>query len=240
MHMQAQVSLARKVCEINWVQLTEDQFALLMRFVTLVQDANVKVNLVSRKDIENILIGHVLHSLSLLFLFEIPYGAVILDLGSGGGFPGIPLSIVREDLKFTLLDSVAKKTSVLGGIVADTGLTNAIVLTGRAEALEEQLSGQFDIVLARGVAPLGDLIRWCRPLLARRVQSHAQPGTCSNKMGRTLNLPCLLAFKGGDLEDEIADARMKTGRRTITEVDLVYPGVEDLGLEDKKIVVVEF
>ncbi len=232
--------LARNVCERNGINITENQFISLIRFVRLLKESNTSVNLLSRTDIGNIWTSHILHSISPLFYLDIPHGATVLDLGSGGGLPGIPLSILRDDLRVTLLDSIAKKTAALEWIIAEAGLTNVSVVTARAEELGKQPAHRFDIVVARAVASLSDLIKWSKLLVRKPVENQMQSSEHDSGKQRKLGLPCLLALKGGNLENEIATAKRKTGERNITTIDLVFSGADNAGLEDKKLVTVEF
>jgi 16S rRNA (guanine527-N7)-methyltransferase len=187
----------------------------------------------------NIWTNHILHSISPLFYVDIPLGAKVLDLGSGGGLPGIPLSIMRDDLKVTLLDSVAKKTSALEWIIAETALTNVDVVTARAEELAKKGINKFDIVIARAVSSLVDLVKWSRDLVARRDSHQLHSDKSSSGMQRRITLPCLLALKGGNLETEIEMAKRKTGEDEITTIDLVFFDRDDMRLKDKKLVIVQ-
>jgi 16S rRNA (guanine527-N7)-methyltransferase len=213
-------------------------------YVRLLTEWNAKINLISRKDVGNIWFSHILHSIAPLFVVDIPAGVHILDLGSGGGLPGIPLAIVRGDLRLTLLDSIRKKTMVLEDIIARLGMGNAGVLTGRAEELaaDKHLAHRFDIVAARAVAPLQDLVKWSKPFLKIDMREE-QPGRAeirAPQRRRTLSCPALMALKGGDLEGEISRTRIRTGLSSLTVVDLVFDGSDELGLEDKKLIVVEY
>jgi 16S rRNA (guanine527-N7)-methyltransferase len=214
----------------------------LQKYVSLLTEWNTKVNLVSRADVQNIWFSHILHSITPLFLLEIPAGCSLVDLGSGGGLPGIPLAILRPDIKITLMDSVHKKTRALADIVQQLGLGNSTVITGRAEDLgsDPKLSGTFDGVVARAVAPLVDLIKWARPFLKKGVAT-ASDSDGGRSSGRRCRTPFLLALKGGDLEAEVRHASVKQGRSGRTTVmDIAFNGSEELGLTEKKIVLVEF
>jgi len=225
-----------RICRRNNVTVSDSQMTALRAFVIGLLEWNKKINLISRKDEQNIWFSHILHSLSLLFYVDVPDAINILDLGSGGGFPGIPLAITRPGIRFTLLDSIRKKTMVLEDLVGRIGLTNAVVLTGRGEELHEEQ--RFDLVVARAVAPLVDLVRWTRPLVKSRPAG-GLIGAVPSKVGR-VPAPQLLALKGGDLEKEIAGAKLAGGVRAITVINIVLDGRLPVGLEDKKIVLVEF
>jgi 16S rRNA (guanine527-N7)-methyltransferase len=221
------------ICKRNSAPLDDRSLRLLGEFVGLVTEYNTKINLVSRADAANIWSAHVLHSLSLLFVLDIPAGSRVLDLGTGGGFPGVPLAIVRPDLAMVHIDSIAKKTAALREMIGKLGLSSEVV-TGRAEefGMDPRRRMKFDLVLARAVAPLADLIRWSRPLLKR--PAHVPPDTLRDPRA----LPALVAMKGGDLAAEIAAARVKARPASITAIDLDFAGHREAGLEEKKILIV--
>jgi len=225
----------RRICRENGLLISEDRYALLGQFVRSVLDWNSKINLISRRDQENVWFSHILHSLSLLFYVDLPHGARVLDLGTGGGFPGIPLAIVRPDARFVLMDSIRKKTTAVGEMVSGLALTGVSVWTGRAEELsgKPETSGSFDFVFTRAVAALDDLVRWSRPYLKRR--GGGSPGSAGK-----ITPPALVALKGGDLEKEIAAARTRGLLRHVSVTAMAFPGSTSLGLEDKKLVAAYF
>jgi 16S rRNA (guanine527-N7)-methyltransferase len=226
-------SFVATTCERNSVPLDDRSLRLLGEFVALVTEYNTRVNLVSRADAANIWTAHVLHSLSLLFVLDVPAGSTVLDLGTGGGFPGVPLAIVRPDLAMVHIDSIAKKTNALREMIGKLGLSSEVV-TVRAEefARDPRRRTAFDLVLARAVAQLADLVRWSRPLL--KHPAHAAPEIPLDPR----SLPALVAMKGGDLAAEIAAARVKARPASITAIDLDFPGHREAGLEEKKILIV--
>jgi len=227
----------RRVMLSNGVGVEQGQDEKLRRYVTLLLEWNRRVNLISRRDEENIWENHILHSLAPLFVTEIPPGACVLDLGTGGGLPGVPLGILRSDLKITLLDSIRKKILALEDIIRALGADNLRTLLGRAEEIAgSDVAGTFDIVLARGVGPLVDLIRWSKPLVRRGPASVGPRATGGKK--REVVPPALVAWKGGDVEAEVRLATTKTKVQRIDVVDLVFAGSSGLGLEGKKLIVV--
>lgn len=151
-----------------------DKFAALMPLYTA---WNSKINVISRKDMEHFYERHVLHSLALAKVLPAEGWQRVLDLGTGGGFPGIPLAIFYPGIQFTLTDSIRKKTVVAGDVAKAIGLKNATVVWGRAETIP----GPFDAVVTRAVAPAEQLIQW--------------------SAGRTKKI---FALKGGDLSEECA------------------------------------
>lgn len=227
----------QRICSRNGLTFSNSQLALLTRFVDGLLEWNSKINLVSRRDQENIWFSHVLHSLALLFYVEFPPGLRVLDLGTGGGFPGIPLAIARPDIELVLLDSIKKKTLAVQNLVERLGLTAVSVWTGRAEQvhLNQPVAETFDLVVARAVASLRDLVHWSRPYLrvSRTVPWEATVGNMVR-----LTSPGLVALKGGDLDKEIAETKIKESVRFIRVIPMSFEGSLELGLEDKKAVIV--
>ncbi|RYG48732.1 MAG: 16S rRNA (guanine(527)-N(7))-methyltransferase RsmG [Chitinophagaceae bacterium] len=156
----------------------------------LYEDWNQKINVISRKDMDHFYLHHVLHSLTIAAGFEFPDNYEVLDLGTGGGFPGVPLAIMFPNVNFLLADSINKKLKVVSAVSETLGITNITVRHTRAEEIKNR---KFDVVVSRAVAPLGDLWRWSKPLLRR-----------------TSNQPNgLICLKGGDLTKEIFESGCK-------------------------------
>ncbi len=170
------------------------QFELL---TDLYKEWNEKINVISRKDIDSLYERHVLHSLSIAAAFEFEPGTEIIDLGTGGGFPGIPLAIFFPEVKFHLVDSIAKKLKVAGAVASAIELKNVTTQHSRIEDIKNR---KFDFVISRAVAPLKDLWKWSKPLLRHKVQD------TSNKQPATSNQPALICLKGGDLAKEIQES----------------------------------
>lgn len=228
-----------RICRKQGLLLDESHIRLFQILVDGLIEWNSKLNVISRRDHGSPWYVHILHSIAPLFYVDFPKDASILDLGSGGGLPGLPLAIVRPDLRFVLLDSVRKKTAVIEDLVDRLGLVGVSTLTARAEGLQKEINAtsQFDFVTARAVASLVDLVRWSRPLLRRSIRSN-QPSTSTNQ--RMLEAPALLALKGGSLDQEIEEARRKFPLKAITVINMTFDGSLEIGLVDKKILVVEF
>src|SRR6478672_9952046 len=141
---------------------TERQLDQLKSLEGIYKEWNEKINVISRKDIDGLYEKHILHSLSIAAVFEFPAGNEIIDIGTGGGFPGIPLAIFFPDVNFRLVDSIAKKLKVVDAVVTSIGLTNVTTQHSRAEEIRDR---KFDFVVSRAVAPLKDLWTWSKPLL---------------------------------------------------------------------------
>ncbi len=219
----------RTILVKNGLQPTDDQLSRLETFVGMLLEWNARVNLISRKDTEHIWQAHILHSASILIQYKFPQGANLLDLGSGGGLPGIVIKILRPDISITCLDATRKKMDAVADMIARLGLSGCATAWGRAEDLGKTapLSASFDFVVARAVAPLRDLARWSRPFFRH---PSSPPG----------HAPSLVTLKGGDLEKECAQTKAFPWIRSVSSSALSFPGSEAIPGVDKKIVIVEF
>ena len=164
-------------------EMQQTQFAQLAGFY---HDWNVKINVVSRKDIDEIYLRHVLHSLSIAKVMPFNANAKILDVGTGGGFPGVPLAILFPEVKFHLVDSISKKIKVVDEVVAGLGLTNVKTTNDRVENID----GQYDFIVSRAVAQMETFVRWVKGRIAKKSVHELKNG--------------ILYLKGGDLTDELA------------------------------------
>ena len=167
----------------------------------LYQDWNEKINVISRKDIDSLYEKHVLHSLAIAASFHFPPGLNIIDIGTGGGFPGVPLAIFFPEINFHLVDSIGKKLKIVEAIAETISLKN---ITTQHIRVEEIKNRKFDFVVSRAVAPLKDLWRWSKPLL--KGSSYKVQGASEEKILFKSGLICL---KGGDLAQEISDSGTK-------------------------------
>ena len=180
-------------------ELSLQQKERLEALYPLYQEWNEKINVVSRKDIENIYIRHVLHSLTIAKVVSFRSGAQILDVGTGGGFPGIPLAILFPETEFHLVDSINKKIKVVQAVADGLGLQNVTAEHIRAE----NVKGSYDFVITRAVARLSMLLQWCRKHI-KATSTHAiQNG--------------LLALKGGDLSEELKEAHVNYVLHSLTD-----------------------
>lgn len=230
----------RTILQRNGLRADDGTIALVKRYVEALLHANEVVNLISRKDEQHIWSHHILHCVSILFKFRLPRNCRMLDLGSGGGLPGIPLKIFHPSLKLTMIDATNKKVNIVKEIVADLQLANASAVWGRAEDLgrQEAFRGGFDIVVARAVGPLEELVKLAHPFLHK----NADDETAGNETDErpTLRRPCLVAYKGGEISRELEKARRIRYVRSVQTKPLVFVGSEQVTLEDKKVVIVEF
>ena len=182
--------------------LTEKQLEQFELLFPLYAEWNEKINVVSRKDIEAIYERHVLHSLSIAARYPFASGLEIIDIGTGGGFPGIPLAIFFPEVQFHLVDSIGKKLKVVEAVSAALEISNVTIQHSRAEDIKGR---KFDFAVSRAVAPLGELWKWSRPLLRKE-----------RKMEDLKN--GLICLKGGDLTEEIAASTTRPHQQPIGDL----------------------
>ena len=187
---------------------TPEQLKQFAGLDPLYKEWNSKINVISRKDIDGLYEKHVLHSLAIAAAFQFEPGMEILDIGTGGGFPGIPLAIFFPEVKFLLADSIAKKLKVVDAVVEALELKNVTTQHVRVEEIKNR---KFDFVVSRAVAPLKELWRWSRPLLKISRESgiqrqEAKSGSELRNKNYELLSSGLICLKGGDLTNEIHDS----------------------------------
>jgi 16S rRNA (guanine527-N7)-methyltransferase len=180
---------------------TEVQIEQFKKLEPLYKEWNEKINVISRTDIDGLYEKHVLHSLSIAAMCNFADGANIIDLGCGGGFPGIPLAIFFPNVKFHLVDSINKKLTVVQNVAEGIGLTNVTTQHSRVEDIKDR---KVDFVISRAVAPLKDLWEWSKPLINKRIKSELPNG--------------LICLKGGNLALEISNSGCKVNLVEITEI----------------------
>lgn len=168
-------------------EISDEQLEKLHRLKELYEFWNNRINVISRKDMDRFNVHHVLHSLSIAQVFDFEHNTRVMDLGCGGGFPGIPLAICFPEVHFHMVDSIGKKIRVVKEVAGELRLKNVSAKQIRAEEIRNR---KFDCIVSRAVAPLKDLVRWCGPLIDRK-----------NPDG--YGLVCL---KGGDLAQEISES----------------------------------
>jgi len=172
--------------------LTETQIEKFTRLEALYQDWNAKVNVISRQDIDTLYERHVLHSLGIAKVLEFKSGTSVLDVGTGGGFPGIPLAIMFPETQFHLVDSIGKKIRVVQEIASALDLKNVKADQIRAERLEDT----YEFVVSRAVTRITPFVGWVRKNISRNSFHSLRNG--------------ILYLKGGDLTEELAELKMKT------------------------------
>jgi 16S rRNA (guanine527-N7)-methyltransferase len=182
-HSTVQIQL--QILKNYFPDLTTTQQNQLNALYELYADWNSKINVISRKDIDNLYLHHVLHSLGILKMLKFKEGSTVMDIGTGGGFPGIPLAILLPEVQFHLVDSIGKKIKVGQAVAEAIGLKNVTFCHCRAEE-EKQL---FDFVVSRAVMPLADLVKIARKNI-KKTQQNALPNG-------------LICLKGGELQHEI-------------------------------------
>lgn len=171
--------------------LQPDQLERFERLYTVYDNWNQKLNLISRKDFAFFYEHHVLHSLAIAKAFDFPAGINIMDAGTGGGFPGIPLAIFFPEVNFLLVDSISKKIKAVEAISGDLGLTNLVALNQRVENVDHR----FNFIVSRAVAPLEEMIRWTGSKLVPAKDSVPKPG--------------IIYLKGGEVHQELSGIKWK-------------------------------
>ena len=180
---------------------TETQLQQFAALDELYKDWNSKINVISRKDIDALYEKHVLHSLAIAAVTDFKPGTRIIDIGTGGGFPGIPLAIFFPEVKFHLADSIAKKLKVVEGVAEGIGLKNITTQHTRAEEIKNR---KFDFVVSRAVAPIKELWKWGKPLIRKGNEQELQNG--------------LICLKGGDLGNEISESGLRPRMIAIEDI----------------------
>jgi 16S rRNA (guanine527-N7)-methyltransferase len=189
---------------------TPTQLQQLEALNAVYQEWNAQINVISRKDIGSLYEKHVLHSLSIAAVYHFPPGTHVIDIGTGGGFPGLPLAIFFPETQFQLVDSIAKKLKVVDAVADALSLTNICTQHIRAEEIKGR---KFDVAISRAVAPLKDLWAWARPLLKPQNITAGDPDALPPASG-------LICLKGGDLAAEISESHT---RPVIHEIYSIFP-----------------
>lgn len=167
--------------------LTDNQIQQFEKLQFLYEDWNSKINVISRKDIDELYTRHVLHSLGIAKILEFKPGSKIMDVGTGGGFPGIPLAILFPEVDFYLIDVIAKKIRVVNEVTSALGLKNVKAEQKRAELVNQE----FDFIVSRAVTNMPDFVSWINGKIRKNSKHELQNG--------------ILYLKGGDLTEELAD-----------------------------------
>lgn len=191
--------------------LTETQISQFKHLEHLYKDWNLKINVVSRKDIDELYLRHILHSLGIAKVVQFKDGSKILDVGTGGGFPGIPLAILFPNCNFHLVDSIAKKIRVVNEVVEGLGLTNVTTSHDRVE----NLKNEYDFIVSRAVAAMPTFVSWVKGKITKKQNNDLKNG--------------IIYLKGGDLTEELK------GYETVTIYNLSDYFSEEF-FETKKVV----
>ncbi|MBQ2511205.1 MAG: 16S rRNA (guanine(527)-N(7))-methyltransferase RsmG [Bacteroidales bacterium] len=193
-------------------ELTERQKEQFAALLPLYEEWNAQINVISRKDMEHFYEHHVLHSLAIAKVAQFKPLCEILDVGTGGGFPGVPLSVMYPESHFTLIDSIGKKIKVVSDVIERLGLTNAKAMQIRAE----QLDGEFDFVVSRAVTTLPEFVPWVKKKISKSQYHDLHKG--------------ILYLKGGDLKNELFTFRQKVKTWDISQ------WFEEEWFEEKKVI----
>jgi 16S rRNA (guanine527-N7)-methyltransferase len=232
------------VLQSNGISIDDSQRKMLEKYCSLLLDWNRKINLISRKSEDSIWEEQILHSVSFLSRIELSESASVIDIGTGGGLPGIPLKIVLPGLTMTLIDSIGKKVNAVRSIIQALGIRDVDVVWSRVEDLNRGTEARrpkrlYDYVICRGVGELVELWKYGYPLL-RDVSSGGVKREESQKhsVSGKINTPpgAILALKGGDLHKELNYIR-KNSKIAITVIDISLKTPEILANNEKKIVI---
>lgn len=167
--------------------LSDNQILQFQKLQGLYEDWNAKINVISRKDIDELYTRHVLHSLGIAKIIDFRLGSKIMDVGTGGGFPGIPLAILFPEVDFYLIDVIAKKIRVVNEVAAGLGLKNVKAEQKRAELVKQE----FDFIVSRAVTNMPDFVKWVADKVSKKQNHELANG--------------ILYLKGGDLTEELKD-----------------------------------
>ncbi|MBL4670139.1 MAG: 16S rRNA (guanine(527)-N(7))-methyltransferase RsmG, partial [Flavobacteriales bacterium] len=174
-----------KIITNYFPDLTETQLEQFSMLEPLYKDWNAQINVISRKDIDELYIKHVLHSLAIAKVVQFKAKTKVLDVGTGGGFPGIPLAIMFPECSFHLVDSINKKLKVVNGIAEDLGLTNIKTSHARVEAIDDY----YDFIVSRAVTAMPMFVSWVKKKVSKKSNHEVKNG--------------ILYLKGGDLTEEL-------------------------------------
>ncbi|HTO15157.1 MAG TPA: 16S rRNA (guanine(527)-N(7))-methyltransferase RsmG [Edaphocola sp.] len=192
---------------------SEEQIKQFEALGPLYKEWNEKINVISRKDIDHLYAKHILHSLAIVPICSFLPGMNIVDIGTGGGFPGIPLAIMYPEVNFLLVDSIGKKIKVVQAVADAIGLKNVTAIHSRVENIPGK---DFDFAVSRAVAPLKTLWEWAKPIIKKGKSAELSNG--------------LICLKGGDLNQELVDSNE---RPSLWEINEVFPNE---GFDEKFIV----
>jgi 16S rRNA (guanine527-N7)-methyltransferase len=230
----------------NGLEIPVERIGALLEYESLLLEWNTKINLVSRRDTKDFFIRHVVGSVSFLFTHRFSPNTRLLDVGTGGGLPGIPLAILHPDVGVTMIDSIQKKVRAVSHIIDALALPNAVVRCSRVE--DFQAAGipdgrdpggtkqGFEYIVARGVSTASQIVRWCGPLL------RSGRGTCDGAAKHPAHRELIpvgsyILLKGGDLTGELSSLGEVVDRASVTVRSLEVEGSGDL-LTEKKVIII--
>lgn len=207
------------ICSTNNIILDKEMIDNIERYTNELKYWNEKVNLISRKDEDNILERHILHSLCICKYHSFNEKDSVLDVGTGGGLPGIPVKIANPTIRIDLVDSIAKKSKLTKMFAEHTGLRNIFVHNARAEEFLSKTNKKYNVVIARAVTRTVHILDWCANYL--------------KKDG------IFILLKGGDLSDEINEAKSKYPKISVKEIDIDLLGFNYFKIQEKKILIIK-
>lgn len=228
---------AAELLERNGLPLDDATISKLLEYERLLLGWNEKINLVSRRDAADVFTRQIIGSVSFLFTHRLAVGTSVLDVGTGGGLPGIPLAVIHPDIAVTMADSIHKKMKAVGAMVAALGLARARTVCARVEDLDPAKTGTFDYVVARGVSSAAEIVGWCGKLL-RTGDRGAKGGHSADPSPRRMIPPgSFILLKGGDLTGELEELSDAAATATVIVRPLTVIGAEGL-FTDKKVIIV--
>ncbi len=222
----------RSICADNGLVLSDLQASQFERYRDLLISSNRQLNLISRKDEENFYPNHALNSVSFLFRRRLKPDALLLDLGTGGGLPGIPIHIIYGEISIAFVDSIAKKTAALSAIIGEMGLEKSQVINARAEELAKkcEFQGRFDYVVSRAAGKLDEVAKWSHGFL-RRYEAAA---------GETIPVGTLVVLKGGEFQEELRHTSRLKFIDSVVVSDTTFQGMDEIYNKEKKLVLITY
>lgn len=233
----------RGVCFQNGLPVSDEQLSKLEGYVEMLLEWNKSINLISRKDEHNVWENHILHSISLLFKISFLGQPRILDFGTGGGLPGIPLKILLPEATFVLMDATKKRIRAVEEMILRLDLKNITAIWGRGEELSKKkgLTQSFDAVVARAVSHLADISKIASPFLKKRsAQYNLNENKNPNSTRLKIDTPTLIVYKGGETDLEVSKTKNLKNVSRIDQINLFFKGSAEAGIIDKKLVIVTF
>lgn len=221
----------KNILQNNGLLVSNEILEQLECYVKILIEKNKSINLISRKDTEFIWERHILHSLALMFYFDLPAGIKILDLGTGAGLPGIPLKILNPQIQIDLVDSIQKKISAVQEFINILKLKNINAICKRAETL----NNKYDLILSRAVTDLANLFTWSKKLLNQSTNLNI----IEKANNESIKLPILVSYKGGKLDNEIKKLKLYGQNLIIDSLNISIKGIKPELLSEKKLIIVK-